>query len=105
MPPCFLQNAALFSTGLVTSLTPARFANARYGKHGMAQYDYIVIGAGSAGSVVANRLTEDPNTRVLLLEAGSPDTKPEIQIPSAWPTLLGSEVDWAYFTDGEPYLK
>ena len=74
-------------------------------KHEMAQYDYIVIGAGSAGSVVANRLTEDPNTKVLLLEAGSPDTKPELQVPSALPTLLGSEVDWAYFTEGEPYLN
>jgi choline dehydrogenase len=75
-------------------------------KHEMAQYDYIVIGAGSAGCVVANRLTEDPNTKVLLLEAGGPDTKPELQVPSVWPTtLLGSEVDWAYFTEGEPYLN
>ena len=69
--------------------------------HHSAAFDYIVIGAGSAGCVVANRLTEDPNTRVLLLEAGGPDTKPEIQVPSAWPTLQGSEVDWAYFTEGE----
>jgi choline dehydrogenase len=68
-------------------------------------FDYIVIGAGSAGSVVANRLTEDLNTKVLLLEAGGPDTKPEIQVPSVWPTLLGSEVDWGYFTLREPYLN
>jgi choline dehydrogenase len=71
-----------------------------------AIFDYIVIGAGSAGCVVANRLTEDPNTKVLLLEAGSPDTKPELEVPSVWPTtLLGSEVDWAYLTEGEPYLN
>lgn len=71
----------------------------------MTQYDYIAIGAGSAGCVVANRLTEDPETTVLLLEAGNPDTKPEIQTPGAWTSLLGTEVDWAYFTEPEPYLN
>jgi choline dehydrogenase len=71
----------------------------------MAHYDYIVIGAGSAGCVVANRLTEDSDTTVLLLEAGNPDTKPEIQIPSECISLLGSEVDWAYFSEPEPYLN
>jgi choline dehydrogenase len=71
----------------------------------MTDYDYVVIGAGSAGCVVANRLTEDPGTTVLLLEAGNPDTKPEIQIPSEFMSLLGSEVDWAYFSEPEPYLN
>lgn len=65
----------------------------------MTHYDYIVIGAGSAGCVVANRLTEDPEITVLLLEAGNPATKPEIQIPAKWMSLLGSEVDWGYFTE------
>lgn len=71
----------------------------------MADYDYIVIGAGSAGCVVANRLTEDPDTTVLLLEAGNPATKPEIQIPLECPLLLGSEVDWGYLSEPEPYLN
>jgi choline dehydrogenase len=71
----------------------------------MTDYDYIVIGAGSAGCVIANRLTENPETTVLLLEAGNPDTKPEIQIPSECLNLLGSEVDWAYFSEPEPYLN
>jgi choline dehydrogenase len=71
----------------------------------MTHYDYIVIGAGSAGCVVANRLTEDSNTTVLLLEAGNPDTKPEIHIPAQCIRLLGSEVDWSYFSEPEPYLN
>jgi choline dehydrogenase len=71
----------------------------------MTNYDYIVIGAGSAGCVVANRLTEDPNTTVLLLEAGNPDTKPEIQIPLDCRLLVGSEVDWGYLSEPEPYLN
>ncbi|MDF5717703.1 MAG: GMC family oxidoreductase N-terminal domain-containing protein [Rhizonema sp. NSF051] len=71
----------------------------------MTYYDYIVIGAGSAGCVVANRLTENPDTTVLLLEAGNPDTKPEIQIPFDCTTLPGSEVDWGYLSEPEPYLN
>jgi choline dehydrogenase len=71
----------------------------------MTQYDYIVIGAGSAGCVVANRLTEDSETTVLLLEAGNPDTKPEIQIPLECTNLLGSDVDWGYFSEPEPHLN
>jgi choline dehydrogenase len=70
----------------------------------MTHYDYIVIGAGSAGCVVANRLTEDPQTTVLLLEAGNPASQPEIQTPSAWTSLLGTGVDWAYWTEPEPGL-
>lgn len=71
----------------------------------MTQFDYIVIGAGSAGCVVANRLTEHPETTVLLIEAGNPDTKPEIQIPVECTNLPGTEVDWGYFSEPEPYLN
>ena len=71
----------------------------------MNNYDYIVIGAGSAGCVVANRLTEDSETKVLLLEAGNPDTKPEIQIPLECTRLPGTEVDWGYFSEPEPNLN
>lgn len=59
----------------------------------MTEYDYIVIGAGSAGCVVANRLTEDGKTTVLLLEAGNPATKPEHQVPLECTKLWGTEVD------------
>ena len=66
--------------------------------------DYIVIGAGSAGCVVAARLSEDPAARVLLLEAGGPDSRREISIPAAFPTLFKTEIDWAYETEPQPEL-
>ena len=60
--------------------------------------DYIVVGAGSAGCVLAARLSEDPATRVLLLEAGQPDKKQEIRIPAAFSKLFHTSFDWDYYT-------
>lgn len=68
-------------------------------------YDYIIVGAGSAGCVLANRLSEDPSVKVLLLEAGGPDSKREIHIPVAFSKLFQTPCDWAYYTEAEPQLE
>jgi choline dehydrogenase len=69
-----------------------------------AEYDHILVGAGSAGCVLANRLSADPARRVLLLEAGPPDRNPDIRVPLAWSRLLKSEVDWDCATVAEEAL-
>ncbi|HEV2450909.1 MAG TPA: GMC family oxidoreductase N-terminal domain-containing protein [Streptosporangiaceae bacterium] len=61
-------------------------------------YDYVIVGAGSAGCVLAARLSEDPETRVLLLEAGPPDDADEIRIPAAVNLLWKTAYDWDYST-------
>jgi choline dehydrogenase len=68
-------------------------------------YDYVVVGGGSAGCVVASRLSEDAQRSVLLLEAGGEDSKQEIHVPAAFSKLFKSEVDWAYYTEPEPHAN
>lgn len=59
--------------------------------------DYIVIGRGTSGLVVLNRLTEDPNTTVLVLESGGDYLEdPRINIPTFWSSLVGTELDWGF---------
>jgi choline dehydrogenase len=67
-------------------------------------YDYIIVGAGSAGCTLASRLTEDPRTSVLLLEAGGTDKKQEIHVPAAFSKLFRTAYDWAYYTEEEPHM-
>ena len=67
-------------------------------------YDYVIVGAGSAGCVLAARLSEDPGVKVALLEAGGQDTRPEIAMPIAFPMLLKSSVDWDLLGEQEPGL-
>jgi len=64
----------------------------------VAVQDYVIVGAGSAGCVLAARLTENPSTRVLLLEAGPPDDASEIRIPAALNLLFKTAFDWDYQT-------
>ncbi len=65
-------------------------------------YDYVIVGAGSAGCVLAARLSEDPETTVLLLEAGPPDTNQNIHVPLGYLSLARTEVDWCYSSAPEP---
>ncbi len=66
-------------------------------------YDYVIVGAGSAGCVLASRLIEDPDVSVLLIEAGPPDTIENIHVPAAFAQLLHSQLDWDYSTGPEPF--
>ena len=69
------------------------------------QYDYIIVGAGSAGCVLANRLTEDPQTRVLLLEYGGSDKSMFIQMPAALSIPMNTDkFAWQFHSEPEPYL-
>ena len=65
-------------------------------------HDYVIVGAGSAGCVLANRLSEDPSTRVLLIEAGGKDRSLNIKIPAAFPNQFHTKLDWDYWTEPEP---
>jgi choline dehydrogenase len=67
-------------------------------------YDYVIVGAGSAGCVLAARLSEDPDVSVALVEAGAADSAPEIHIPAAFPTLFKTRWDWDFDSDPEPGL-
>src|SRR6266699_1388143 len=68
-------------------------------------YDYVIVGAGSAGCVLAHRLTEEPTCSVLLLESGGADTRKEFRIPAAFSTLLQSAYDWSYYTEEQEQLQ
>jgi choline dehydrogenase len=66
--------------------------------------DYVIVGAGSAGCVLANRLTEDPSVRVIVLEAGGADRSPNIKIPAAFAKQFHTKLDWDYSTEPEPHV-
>ncbi|MFD0207218.1 MULTISPECIES: GMC family oxidoreductase [Saccharothrix] len=68
-------------------------------------YDYVIVGAGSAGCVLAARLSEDPDVKVLLVEAGPADTSQNVHVPSAFGRLFRTRLDWDLDTHDEPNLN
>lgn len=69
-------------------------------------YDFIIVGAGSSGCTLAGRLSEDPQTRVLLLEAGPPDTSVWIHLPIGYgKTMWDSKVNWRFETEPDPGMN
>jgi choline dehydrogenase len=69
-----------------------------------AAYDYVIVGGGSAGCVLANHLSSDRHARVLLLEAGGPDHRKEIHVPAGFPKLFKTALDWNYQTEPQQHL-
>ncbi|MDN5216684.1 GMC family oxidoreductase N-terminal domain-containing protein [Fulvivirgaceae bacterium BMA12] len=71
----------------------------------MKPFDYIIVGAGSAGCVLANRLSQNPDNTVLLVEAGGPDKDPLIHIPGAYGKLFKKKYDWGFWTEPQPHVN
>jgi choline dehydrogenase len=88
-----------FAVALADQVLATSVVQAQGGRSIDASYDYVVVGAGSAGCTIAARLSEDPACRVLLVEAGGADiSRPALQSPVLWPSNFGTDVDWAYRT-------
>jgi choline dehydrogenase len=105
----FLQLVAVLglepalAVGLADQVMAGPFVQGRNGPNIEASYDYIVVGAGSAGCTIAARLSANPACRVLLIEAGGADiSRPALQSPVLWPANFGTDVDWAYRTTPQP---
>ena len=79
------------------------FTSADEGTVSNSSYDYVIVGAGSAGCLLADRLGAS-GARVLVLEAGGSDRKPEVKAPAAFPNQFQTAIDWNYMSEPEPGL-
>jgi len=68
------------------------------------RYDYVIVGAGAAGCVLADRLSAEPSSRVAVLEAGGPDKAREIRVPAAFSKLFTTAYDWNYRTSKQAQM-
>ena len=91
--------------GIRGRMTTCSARVASVGSGAVAEPDYIIVGAGSAGCVLANRLSEDPSVRVLLIEAGGTDRHPNIKIPAAFAKQFHTKLDWDFATEPEPHVR
>lgn len=88
---------------MVVSVEQLAVAACKFGEGSL--YDYIIAGSGPAGCVLANRLTEDPAVRVLLLEAGKPDRHPLIHMPAGFAKMTDTLASWGYSTTPQQHLN
>src|ERR1700681_1618770 len=82
-----------------------RLNQSRLGSEMKSQYDFIICGSGSSGSVGARRLAENPEVSVLLIEAGGEDNVPSVNEPGQWFLNLGSERDWNFRAEPSSHLN
>jgi choline dehydrogenase len=100
-----LQVSAAGTTQTTDFAERVRLNQAKLTSELRSHYDFIICGSGSSGSVVARRVAENPDVRVLLLEAGGSDDVPSVMQAGQWPLNLGSDRDWAFQAQPNPHLN
>src|SRR4051812_19425848 len=93
------------ASALADNLEAIRANQAERGKALLEAYDYIVCGSGSAGCAIVNRLADDPEVKILLIEAGDWDSSPSVADPRQWFTNLGTTRDWGFLSERSTHVN